>query len=122
MKEILTKALDDIGEKGCDRVITDHSGGSVPYKNAIEEFGIEIDFIFVDEQGELIGCHRNMLSSTAHLRTWLAVLIRPLDTLMPFEKFIKLTSSDIDAILVPMAGIHPKIPQPKSHNRYNRRR
>jgi len=117
MNEILVKALEDIGAKGCDIVIIDHSGGSVPYKNAIEEFGIEIDFVFVDEQGELIGCHRNMLSSTAHLRTWLAVLIRPLDTLMPFDKFIKLTASDIDDILVPMAGIHPKIPQPKPERR-----
>lgn len=114
MSEILIRALNKLNNSGPDRVLTTHDGGSVPYKNAIEEYFIDVDIIFIRNDSWTLGCHRTMVASAYNLwkDEWLAVLIKPMVDPISIEYFLSLSTDDLNKILPPIK-IGPRINQPK---------
>ena len=111
--DAIKRGMQTIEQIGCDRVLTTHEGGSVPYKNATEEFLIEVEIILIRNDGWTLGCHRTMFPNAYSLweNEWVAALIKPMGDPITIDLLKKI---DIGTILPPLTSIPPKIKQPKN--------
>ena len=100
-----SEAMEHIGKVGCDEVITTHQGGTIPFESAIEEYGIDVELIFIGRrEGKVftLGACRTMLSTILGLKLWGewdGVLVKGLDEPMLFSEFMELGNDKLKAIL-----------------------
>ena len=113
--DAIEKGMASIASIGCDRVITTSDGGSVPYQNAINEYGIDVEIIFIRDDGWTLGCHRTKLSNAYPLwkDEWVAVLIKPMSDPLTIEYFLEIGDEGLGRILPPLSSIPPRVEQPK---------
>ena len=101
--KIIEKTMGNLDKFGPDRVITHSDGSKVPFKNAIDEFNVPVEFIFIRDDSYTLGCSR-MHETTAYnaSKDWIAVLIKPESEPRPMNNYLGLTGDDRRAILPPL--------------------
>ncbi len=106
-QQIVDTAMRNIGQYGADRVITSSRGTSVPYSYAVDEFKIDVEMVFIRNDGWTLGCHRTHQSVAYGLwkEEWIAILIKPEDAPRRIEDALKI---DVGTILPPMKSFPPK--------------
>lgn len=102
--KVIEKAVDDLDKFGPDRVITHSDGSKVPFQNAIDEFHVSVEFIFIRDDGYTLGCSRTH-ETTAYeaSKDWIAVLIKPESEPRSMNNYLGLTNQDRRAILPPLS-------------------
>lgn len=112
VNKVIEQALKAISQIGCDRVVTTHDGRAVPYKNAVEEFDIDVEIIFIRDDGWTLGCNRNMLETAYYLwhDKWIAVLIKPNAEPILFQDFATLGQQKMLDLLPKEINTSKKIP------------
>ena len=78
IQEALDIAMENLGQYGTDRVVTSARATTVPYAYA-GEFGIEVELVFIRDDGWTLGCHRTHQSVAyqMHQDRWIAMIIKP---------------------------------------------
>lgn len=72
-------AMENMATYGTDRVVTSNRGTTVPFEYALKDFNIEVEVVFLRNDGWTLGCHRRDIGTAwdMHHDTWIAVMIRP---------------------------------------------
>ncbi len=99
-QKVIDKVMADLDKFGPDRVITHSDGSKVPFQNALDEFKVSVEFIFIRDDGWTLGCSR-MHETTAYNESpdWIAVLIKPESEPRSFDNYGGLTNADRRRIL-----------------------
>ena len=113
--DAIKKGMETIAKKGCDRVTITWQGDAVPYQQAIEQYNIDVEIIFIREDGWTLGCHRSMLTNAYNSwkDEWIAVLIKPRADPISIDYFHKIGDEGVAKILPDAVQMHGKIQQPK---------
>lgn len=100
----IDKAMENIGQYGTDRVLTSSRGTSVPYSYAVNEFGIEVELVFIRNDGWTLGCHRTHESVAYGMWTdeWIGVIIKPESEPRTIKEYLEMGDMVVQRILGPM--------------------
>ena len=102
-QKVVERVMGSLDKFGPDRVITHSDGSKAPFQNAISEFHVSVEFIFIRDDGYTLGCSRTH-ETTAYeaSKDWIAVLIKPESEARPMDNYLGLTDDDRCAILPPL--------------------
>ena len=102
-QKVIEKVLGQLDKFGTDRVITHSDGSKVPFKNAIHEFKVPVELLFIRHAGYTLGCSR-MHETIAYnaSETWIAVIIKPEAEPRSIDNYLGLTNNDKRNILPPL--------------------
>jgi hypothetical protein len=114
-QKAIDKALHNIGQYGTDRVLTSPRGTSVPFKYAVEEFGIPVELVFIRNDGWTLGCHRTHQSVAYQMwqDEWIAMIIKPEAEPRHIKDVLEMGDMAVERILGKMDKFPRRLKKPK---------
>lgn len=112
-QKVIDTALANMSRNGPDRVLTSSRETSVPFEYA-KEFGIEVELVFIRNDGWTLGCHRTHQPVAYRMWAdeWIAILIKPEAEPRHIKDALAMENRELQNILGPMRSFPKRLKKP----------